>query len=59
MFLGGIVGAIPFPAFESGGKPLFYGYWWAAIYSIIVGLLVMVIEYPRGKRRKGNVVERR
>ena len=59
LFIGGVIGVIPFPAFEGGGKLAFYGYYWAAIYSVVVGLFVMIIEYPRGKRRKGTVVERR
>ena len=55
LFIGGVIGVIPFPAFEGGGKLAFYGYYWAAIYSVVVGLFVMIIEYPRGKSRKGTV----
>lgn len=57
LFLGGLIGTVPYVGFE--GELSFFNFQWAGIYSMVVGVLLMVIEYPRGKRVKGNVVERR
>jgi len=57
LFLGGLIGTVPYHNFD--GKVTFYNYMWAGIYSMAVGLLIMIIEYPRGKRMKGSVMERR
>ncbi|XP_064599018.1 cytochrome b-245 light chain-like [Liolophura sinensis] len=32
--------------------------WQIGIYAISVGFLVFLLEYPRGKRQKGNTIER-
>ncbi|XP_039262502.1 cytochrome b-245 light chain-like [Styela clava] len=50
--LGGIVGII-------GGAVEEFQYWLPfGIYSLVFGLLVVMLEYPRGKKNKGNTVTR-
>ncbi|XP_067930343.1 cytochrome b-245 light chain-like [Watersipora subatra] len=57
LFLGGVTGALPYVGFD--GKATQFNYYWAGIYSAIIGLILMIVEYPRGKRRKGRTMERR
>ena len=55
--MGGIIGTVPFVGFN--GEVAFFNYSWAGIYSLVVGLLLILIEYPRGRRMKGSVLKRR
>ncbi|XP_025776654.1 cytochrome b-245 light chain [Puma concolor] len=32
--------------------------WWFGAYSIVAGVFICLLEYPRGKRRKGSTMER-
>jgi len=48
---------IPYQGFD--GKFKQFEYYWAGILSLIVGLYVFLVEYPRGMRTKGSLVERR
>ncbi|KAM6223827.1 cytochrome b-245 light chain [Rhynchocyon petersi] len=32
--------------------------WYFGVYSIVAGVLVCLLEYPRGKRKKGSTMER-
>ncbi|MCV4771247.1 hypothetical protein OFC10_34965, partial [Escherichia coli] len=32
--------------------------WYFGAYSIVAGVLICLLEYPRGKRKKGSTMER-
>lgn len=52
LILGGIVGVI-------GGAIEAFEFWIpVGIYGIVAGLLLLALEYPRGKKKKGNTVTR-
>ncbi|XP_013389064.1 cytochrome b-245 light chain-like [Lingula anatina] len=48
LLLGGIVGV-------SG----IFKNWGIAVYGIVIAVLIIVFEYPRSQRRKGNTIERK
>lgn len=57
LLVGGLIGVLPYKGFN--GEVKSFMYYWAGVYSLVVGLIVALLEYPRGKRNKGSIVERR
>lgn len=50
VLIGAILGTIGYKEFK---------YWQCAALSIALALIIMILEYPRSKRKKGNTIERR
>nr|XP_047137662.1 cytochrome b-245 light chain isoform X2 [Hydra vulgaris] len=53
LFLGGVLGV------SSHALPILHKRWQIAAYSMALAFFVLLIEYPRSKRKSGRTIERR